>query len=142
MLKAKGVAITAYAMDDKGRRFCITPFLHYPDYCPHWTGDKEGDCISRCGSLPDAEIRCYRTAMLIRGVDEKGNLPVQTQEPPIEIPLKMQEVVEERVEESAASNGFADVLDALSGQIESTRDKLNKELENLARSVKLARERV
>lgn len=68
MKKTRGVPLESYVKDDKGRRFNLSPFLHYPDFCTFFPEDKEGECWQKCENLQQAERPCYIQAFGLKTI--------------------------------------------------------------------------
>lgn len=125
MKNTQGVSEKAYTLDSQGRRYCPSPFPHYPDLCPLFPSDKVGDCLKECADLPESERPCCKEAT-------KGT-SIPAPAPPIS-----------PSEEAAHHDGAVDkeALDALGAQIEDFGKTVQSEIAKLAVAVGILRSRV
>lgn len=125
MKNTQGVSEKAYTRDSQDRRFCPSPFLHYPDLCPLFTDDKVGDCLKQCADLPESDRPCCKEAVS----KPEDASPIHTESPG---------------DGPGHNDGAVDkeALDAVLTQIEDFGKTVQSELSKLAVAVGILRSRV
>ena len=164
MLATKGVPVESYVKDKDGRRFGLSPFLHYPDFCTIFEGKVEGECWRGCSDIPENERPCWLKAHGIEvpkeelGEEKEPEAPkeVKQEKPRREKPQSSDDQVEklrqeldefikgqkaEKAPESQSSGSPDDsdigvALDALIGQAEAIQVQDKQAAKELRRLVK------
>lgn len=75
-LNCNGKSPKAYCTNKNGRRYSTTPFLHFPDHCPIFTGSGECNCYWR-DLARDVADKQVRADIMKQRKDEKFTQPCE-----------------------------------------------------------------